>query len=113
MVVVQDVFDYLARVFKKEEAKEFKKRVVITYNVGGQDGGTWQFNMENGVYTITPGASISPVTATMYYRDAETFFKLATGAMSGIKGYTTGAFRFSGPRAVLESFAKVFPGGRP
>jgi putative sterol carrier protein len=111
MVTAQDSFDYMAKVFNKEEAKKFK-RVVLTYKVAGPGGGTWQLVIENGEYKFTPGETIKPVTATMNYKDAESLFKLTTGEMSGIKGYTTGAIKFSGPRAVLESMAKVFPGGK-
>ncbi len=112
MVTVQDSFDYMAKVFNKNAALEFKKKVVLTYIVKGDTGGTWQLVLENGEYKITPGETLKPSTATMTYRDADAFYKLTTGEMGGLKGYTTGAIRFSGPRAILESMAKVFPGGK-
>jgi putative sterol carrier protein len=111
MHTVKESFDFMAKVFNKEEAKKFK-RTVLTYNVGGQGGGTWQLVLENGEFKITEGNKITPVTATMNYKDADALYKLTTGEMGGLRGYTTGAIKFSGPRAILESLPKVFPGSK-
>jgi putative sterol carrier protein len=111
MVTAQDSFDYMAKVFKKEAALQMKRKVVLQYNIAGTGGGSWYLVLENGAYTVTPGKT-NPVSCTMNYKDAESFYKLTTGEMSGLRGYTTGAIKFSGPRALLEEFAKIFPGGK-
>ena len=110
MVTAQDAFDYMAKVFKKEEAKAYKKTIVITYNVAGPGGGTWQATIENGEFKVQPGETISPVTATVNYIDAECFYKLVTGEMNGIKGYATGKIKFKGSPSVLQTVGKLFPG---
>ncbi|MGC9781305.1 MAG: SCP2 sterol-binding domain-containing protein [Candidatus Heimdallarchaeota archaeon] len=108
MVTGQDSIDFMTSVFSKEQALKLKKRVVITYNVAGPGGGTWQLIVDNGEFEFQTGDEISPVTATVNYRDADCFYKLVTGEMSGVKGYATGAIKFEGPVNILVSLGKVF-----
>ena len=108
MVTGQDAIDFMISAFSKEEALKLKKRVVITYIVPGDGGGTWQLVVENGEVEFTEGDAISPVTATVNYKNAEVFYKLVTGEMSGVRGYASGAIKFEGPPNVLVSLGKVF-----
>ena len=108
MVVAQDVFDFMESVFNKEEALKIKENVVITYNIAGLGGGTWQLIMEKGEFKFQQGDEVSPVTATVNYKDAETFYKLTTGEMSGIKGYASGVIKYDGPAKTLVKVGRVF-----
>jgi putative sterol carrier protein len=98
----------MASVFNAEEAGKFKKRVVMTYDVKGDDGGQWQMIMENGEYRIEEG---TPETAnvTMHYDSVDSFVGITTGDIGGMKAYLTGKLRFDGPRPLLEAVGKVFP----
>ena len=71
MVTGQDSIDFMKGAFSKEEALKIKKRVVITYIVEGEGGGVWQLVVDNGTFEFTSGDGITPVTATVTYRDAE------------------------------------------
>ncbi|MFX1382349.1 MAG: aldehyde ferredoxin oxidoreductase C-terminal domain-containing protein [Promethearchaeota archaeon] len=104
----QGAFDFMTSVFSKEEALKMKKDVVVTYIVEGEGGGTWQLVMKDADFKFLEGAEVSPVTATVIYRDVESFFKLVTGEMSGVRGYASGAIKFEGPANVLVSLGKVF-----
>ena len=108
MIKGQDSIDFMTGVFDKAEALKMKKRVVITYIVEGEGGGSWQLVVDNGTFEFTQGNNISPVTATVTYQDAESFYKLVTGEMSGVKGYASGAIKFEGPANILVSLGKVF-----
>jgi len=108
MVTAQDVFNYMESVFDKEEALKIKNDVVITYNIAGPGGGTWQLIMNKGEYKFQQGNEVSPVTATVNYKDAETFYKLTTGEMSGIRGYATGVIKYEGSPKILVSVGRVF-----
>ena len=108
MVTGQDAIDFMTGVFSREEALKLKKRVVVTYIVEGDGGGTWQLTVADGTFEFSDGDGISPVTATVVYKDAESCYKLVTGEMSGVKGYATGAIKFEGPANILVSLGKVF-----
>ncbi|OLS12721.1 MAG: hypothetical protein RBG13Loki_3667 [Promethearchaeota archaeon CR_4] len=109
MVTVQDAFDYMKKVFKKEKALQIKRKVVMLYNVAGPGGGKWQLVLENGEYKISEGDAIQPVTVTMNYDSVASFVGITKGEIGGLKAYTTGKLRFQGPRALLEEMGKVFP----
>ena len=108
MVTAREVFDYMESVFDKEEALKIKQEIVITYIIAGPGGGTWQLIMNKGEYKFLQGNEVSPVTATVNYKDAETFYKLTTREMSGIKGYATGVIKYQGPAKTLVSVGRVF-----
>lgn len=112
MVTAQDTFDYLAKVFNKDEALKMKQKVVLQYNVLGPGGGTWQNVLENGEYKITPGDSIRDVTCTMNFDSVESFVKLHTGELGPMKAYMAGKVRFSGSQKIIQEVGKVFPLGK-
>jgi len=52
MVEIQEGFDLMKKNFKPEVAKDFKKRVVVQYNIAGANGGSWQLILDNGKMEI-------------------------------------------------------------
>ncbi len=112
VVTAQDAFDYMAKVFNKEEAMKLKDKVVLQYNIMGEGGGDFQLILENGEYEIVPGETIQDVTCRMAYENAETLYNLHTGDLSPMKAYTSGKVRFSGSRKVIQKVGKIFPLGK-
>ena len=108
-VTGQDSIDFMTAVFDREEALKLKKKAVLTYRVPGKTGGSWQLVVDNGKFEFHKGEDLSPVNATVEYRDVDSFYKLVTGQMSGVKGYASGAIKFEGPANLLVSLGKVFP----
>ena len=109
MATVQDAFDYMKKVFKKEEAKQQKKKVILNYQINGPEGGTWQMVLDNGELSIKEGTPDSPVTATVIYKDVDSFYKMVTGEIGGVKGYAKGLLKFNGSPRVLTTIGKLFP----
>ncbi|HMF31728.1 MAG TPA: SCP2 sterol-binding domain-containing protein, partial [Candidatus Lokiarchaeia archaeon] len=101
MVTMQDGFDFMASVFNAEEAANFKRKVVLQYNVAGDGGGQWQMILENGGYRIEEGTPETP-QVEMNYDSVESFVGVTTGDIGGMKAYLTGKMRFQGPRPLLE-----------
>ncbi len=99
----------MTNAFDREEALKLKKKAVLTYKVPGEGGGVWQLVVDKGEFKFSEGETISPVNAVVEYRDAECFYQLVTGQMSGVKGYASGAIKFEGPANLLVSLGKVFP----
>jgi len=95
-------------VFSKKDALKMDKDVVITYNVAGAGGGTWQLIMKDGEYMIQPGTEITPVTATVNYKDVKTFYKFTKGEKNGIWAHLSGAIKFDGPNKIFLHLAKIF-----
>jgi len=108
MKTAQEVIDYMESVFDREASLKIKKQIVVTINVAGPGGGTWQLILNRGECKFQPGNEISPIDATTNYRDVESFYKLTTGEMSGIRGYASGAIKVDGPAKTLVSIGKVF-----
>ncbi len=98
----------MKKMFKKDVAAGFKKKVVIQYNIAGDGGGKWHLIIENGDYKINEGAIEKP-NAELNFDSAASFYGVTIGEINGIKAYTTGKLRFSGPQALLQQVNKVFP----
>lgn len=111
-VTAQDAFDYMAKVFNKDQALKMKQKVIIQYNVLGPGGGTWQLVLENGEYKITLGDSIEDVSCMMNFDSVESFVKLTNGELGPIKAYMTGKVRFCGSQAIIKEVGKIFPLGK-
>jgi putative sterol carrier protein len=111
MATVQDVFDIMEQSFQKDVAAGFKKKVVIQYNIAGEDGGKWYLTIENGEYSITEG-SVDKPSAELKFDSVDSFYGVTTGEIGGIKAYTTGKLRFSGSQALLQQINKVFPSAK-
>jgi putative sterol carrier protein len=109
VVTVQDAFDYMAKIFKKDEALKLKQKVVLQYNVLGPGGGSWQLVLENGEYKITPGDSIKNVSCTLSFDSVETFVGFTKGEIPPLKVYTEGKARFSGSQKLIMEVGKIFP----
>ena len=108
MKTAQDVINYMKSVFDEEASHKIKKEIIVTINVAGPGGGTWQLILNKGECKFQAGNEISPVDATTDYRDVESFYKLTTGEMSGVRGYASGAIKVDGPASILVSVGKVF-----
>jgi putative sterol carrier protein len=112
VVTPQDTFNYMAKVFNKDQALKLKEKVVLQYNVLGTGGGTWQIVLENGAYKLTPGDDIQDPQCTMSFDSAESFLGLHTGELGPIKAYTSGKIKFSGSRKIIQQVGKIFPLGK-
>ena len=55
MVDAQEGFELMKENFRPEVAEDFKKRVIVQYNVEGDGGGTWQVIFDNGEMEIVEG----------------------------------------------------------
>ena len=108
MRTAQDVLDYMGSNFDKEASLKIKKEHVITINVAGQGGGTWQLILKKGEYQIQQGNEISPVDVTLNYKDLDSFHKLITGEMSGVRGYASGAIKIDGSSSTIVKIGKIF-----
>jgi hypothetical protein len=108
MKTAEEVINYMKNVFDKEASLKIKKQIIVTINVAGPGGGTWQLILNKGECKFQPGNEISPIDATTNYRDVESFYKLTTGEMSGVRGYASGAIKVDGPAKILVSVGKVF-----
>lgn len=108
MVSVQDGFDFMKKVFKKDIASGFKKKVVVQYNIQGEGGGKWQTILENGAYKIVKGGT-EKANVELTYDSVESFVKITKGEIDGIQAYTMGKLKFQGPQALLQQYGRIFP----
>lgn len=108
MVTAQDAFDHMKNTFKKDVALNFKRRIVIQYNIGKNNPEQYQVILENGDYKIVPGTP-EKANAETTFDSVDTFVKVTKGELGGMKAYLTGKIRISGPQALLQEFNKVFP----
>jgi len=107
MVEIQEGFDLMKKNFKAEVAKEFKKRVVVQYNIEGPGGGTWQLILDNGKMEIVQGDKEKAVL-NFKYDKAESFVGIITGEIDGIQAYTTAKLRIEGPIALAQKIGEIF-----
>jgi len=107
MVNAQEGFEIMKKNFKPEVAKEFKKRVVVQYNIEGPGGGTWQVSFDNGKMEIVEGEKEKAVLK-FNYDCIESFVGIQTGEVDGIQAYTTAKLRIEGPIALAQQIGKIF-----
>ncbi len=110
MATVQETFDYMRKVFNKKEADKIKTKNVLNFSVLGTGGGMWQMVIEKGAFSVQEGTPVSPVNATVIYKDVDSFYNLVTGEISGVKGYAKGLIKYNGSPRVLVTIGKLFPG---
>lgn len=107
MTKVQEGFDLMKKSFNLEVAKAFKKRVVVQYDIKGENGGTWQLILDNGKLEFVQGEKERAVLK-FNYDTAESFLGIITGEIDGIQAYTTSKLRIEGPIALAQQIGKVF-----
>ncbi len=107
MVDVQEGFESMKKTFKPEVAKEFKKKVVIQYNIEGSGGGTWQVIFDNGEMEIVEGEKEKAVIK-FNYDSVESFVGIQKGEIDGIQAYTTAKLRIEGPVALAQKIGEIF-----
>jgi len=107
MVNIQEGFEIMKKSFKPDVAKEFKKRVVVQYNIQGPGGGTWQVSFDNGKMDIVEGEKEKAVL-NFAYDNAESFVGIQKGEIDGIQAYTTAKLRITGPLALAQKIGEIF-----
>ena len=107
MVEIQEGFELMKKNFKPEVAKDFKKRVVVQYNIAGANGGSWQLILDNGKMEIVQGEKEKTVLK-FNYDTAESFVGIITGEVDGIQAYTTAKLRIEGPIALAQKIGEIF-----
>ena len=107
MVDPQEGFEGMKQNFKPEVAKEFKKRVVVQYNIEGPGGGTWQLIIDNGEIEIIEGEKEKTVL-NFTYDSVESFLGIQKGEIDGIQAYTTGKLKIGGPVALAQKIGEIF-----
>jgi len=107
MVNVQEGFDVMKSNFNKEIALEFKKKVVVQYNMAGEGGGSWQVIFNEGTMEIVEG---TPERAVLKFKydDVESFVGIQKGEIDGIQAYTTAKLRIEGPIALAQQIGRIF-----
>jgi putative sterol carrier protein len=104
MVTEEDIIELLKKKFNPEKAADLKKRFVAVYAV--ENGGTWQFIIENQKLEIIKGPAEKYV-CKMTFIDVESWYKLATGEIDGMAAFTMGLVKPEGARAALEKFGQI------
>jgi len=107
MIDVQEGFDTMKESFNPEVAKEFKKKVVVQYNVEGDGGGTWQVIFNKGEMKIVEGEPEKAVLK-FNYDSVESFVGIQKGEIDGIQAYTTAKLRIDGPTALAQRIGEIF-----
>jgi putative sterol carrier protein len=107
MVDIQEGFELMKKSFKPEVAKEFKKRVVVQYNIEGIGGGTWQVIFDGGKMEIVEGEKEKAVL-NFTYDNVESFVGIQKGEIDGIQAYTTAKLRIGGPTALAQKIGEIF-----
>jgi putative sterol carrier protein len=107
MVDVQEGFDTMKESFKPEVAKEFKKKVVVQYNIEGSGGGTWQVIFDNGEMEIIEGEKEKAVLK-FNYDSVESFVKIQKGEIDPLQAYTQARVRIDGPIALAQKIGDIF-----
>jgi len=107
MVDVQEGFNTMKESFKPEVAKDFKKKVVVQYNVEGDGGGTWQVTFDNGEMEINEGEPEKAVLK-FNYDSVESFVQIQKGEIDPIQAYTQAKVRIEGPTALAQKIGDIF-----
>jgi putative sterol carrier protein len=107
MVSAQEGFELMKKNFKPEVAKEFKKRVVVQYNIEGPGGGTWQVVFDSGKMEVVEGQKENAVLK-FNYDCLDSFIGIQTGEVDGIQAYTTAKLRIEGPIALAQKIGEIF-----
>jgi len=107
MVNVKEGFEVMKKSFKPEVAKEFKKKVVVQYNIAGEGGGKWQVIFDGGKMQIVEGEKEKAVLKFNYDK-VDSFVGIQNGTIDGIQAYTTAKLRIEGPIALAQQIGKVF-----
>ena len=104
---IQDSVEFMKKQFKKDVASNFKKKVVVQYNVGKTDPEQLHVIIENGELQIVDGPT-EKSNAQVTFDSAESFYKVTVGELSGMKAYLTGKIKIAGSQVLLQQFNKVF-----
>ncbi|TFG20341.1 MAG: hypothetical protein EU530_03520 [Promethearchaeota archaeon] len=107
MPTVQEAIEFMKTQFKKDVASNFKKKVVVQYNIGKTDPEQIHVIIDNGELQIVEGAT-DKSNAQVTFDSAESFYKVTVGELSGMKAYLTGKIKISGSQVLLQQFNKVF-----
>ena len=107
MVDAKEGFEVMKENFQPEVAKDFKKRVIVQYNIPGTGGGTWQVIFDNGEMEIVEGEKEKAVLK-FNYEDAESFVGIQKGEIDPIQAYTTAKLRIEGPTALAQKIGEIF-----
>lgn len=107
MVDAQEGFNLMKKYFKPEVAKEFKKKVVVQYNINGLGGGKWQAVIDNGTLEILEGEKEKYVLK-FTYDVVESFIGIQKGEIDGIQAYTMGKLVIEGPIPIAQKLADIF-----
>ncbi|TFF88915.1 MAG: hypothetical protein EU548_08300 [Promethearchaeota archaeon] len=107
MVDIQEGFDLMKQSFQPEVAKDFKKRVVVQYNIEGPGGGKRQVIFDNGEMEIVEGEKEKAVLK-FNYDNVESFVGIQKGEIDGIQAYTTAKLRIEGPTALAQKIGEIF-----
>lgn len=108
MVEVQEVFDFMKKVFKKDLAAGFKRKIVIQYNIGKSNPEKYQVSLENSELKFSNGTP-EKASAEVTFDSIDSFYKVTIGELEGMKAFLTGKIRISGPQALLQEWNKLFP----
>lgn len=103
----QEGFELMKKYFIPEVAKEFKKRLIIQYNIKGSGGGTWQVVINNGTLQILKDDKEKPVLK-FNYDSVESFIGIQKGEIDGLQAYTMGKLVIEGPIPIAQKLSDIF-----
>lgn len=89
-----------------EKAKELNVSMKIVYEVDGDGGGCWSIVCDPEKIDITEG-EMEDFEAKVWYKDSESFFKVYTGEISGVKAYIKKLLKISGSQSTLKKFSEL------
>ena len=107
MVNVQEGFEIMKKKFNKAVAQEFKKRLVVTYDIKGDGGGIWQVIFDQGSMQFVEGDKES-APLKFHYDNAETFVGMLKGEIDNIQAFTQGRLSIEGPIPVALKVGEFF-----
>ena len=102
---VQEYFETLNDRFVPEAAKGVNAK--ITYELGGDNGGTWTVTVADQAFSIDAGGCEKPkVTILM---NADEYVQMANGDLDGTKAYMTRKLKVKGSIPMAQKMKKFLP----
>jgi putative sterol carrier protein len=102
---VQAYFDTLQDRFIAESAKGVNCQ--ITYELGGENGGTWTVSIADQAMTIESGGCEKPKVTIMM--EADDYVDMVNGDLDGTKAYMTRKLKVKGSIPMAQKMKKFLP----
>ena len=104
MPTVKETFDAMAGKFRPDKAAGVN--ATIQYDITGDQGGTWNAVIKDGICTVTPGAAATPsLTLSMSSQD---WLDMVGGKLSGQMAFMSGKLKLKGDMGLAMKIGGLF-----